>query len=117
MKIVRENITNFERPESEENFRNDLFPKPLKIKHGIPDYFTIEIRVGGKLNPSDTIEHNFRYDPTKKTFRTYSDLELVFHNLNIPYEIIKYEDKYTYHIEIDQKYVDWGKFEGYYENS
>ena len=107
MKLVREHI-NFERSDTEKKFRNKLFPKKLKIIKGIPNFFTIEIDAGD----GNTSWHTFQYIKDSKYFYNSEGLEWLLKKINVPYT-----NTLGIGLQIDEKYVEWGEFKGYYENS
>ena len=102
MKLVREHI-NFEKPSSEESFRNKLLPKKLRVfRKSYSNFFYIEF-----INDS---VHNIamRYDSQKEIFyrNDYSldgikELKRNFDNNNISYT------SKNNHIEFSAAYVDW----------
>ena len=106
MKIVREHITRFERPSSEEDFKDTLFPKKIKIIGRAPllgySYY---------IKFENNNSYFVTYDINKKTFYkasgtpNYGGLIRNLKYYNIPF---KKGDKI---ISFSEVYVDWEEHE------
>ena len=107
MKIVREHI-NFRKPESEENFKDNLFPRIIRIIKRAP-----VLGYGYHIAFKDEIEKYFvSYDKdTDEFYRNMEGNSIVIEKLkqyNIPYKIsnVKYMGQ-TYKFSFSGRYVDW----------
>jgi len=110
MKLVREHI-NFEKPESEEDFRNSLFDKKILVS---------DFHHGGRggihiiFKDNEYLEFFMRYNENKEEFFVIDSLftaELIY---NLKKNNILFFDKNTINgriISFSEKNVDWGEFE------
>jgi len=109
-KILKENTIHFERPESAEDFRDNLFEKPMYITVKDGNSFVIYFKnlyLTGFWCDYNINKKTFSWDGIGPSSR-----DLLIQSLkkyNIPYKI------QTQKIIFPAKYVDWGEFEGYYD--